>query len=293
MFSKKRYILLAVAAFALIIFLSGPRVIAPTVSSYAINLAAKSGIGLTIDDLRLGLSGNAKRLRVWTRKVPVTEILELSIEPRFLKLLQGNLSFHASGLLLEGQVSANIERHWNGSLSGSGTLSQINISKHALFTILPVNGGVFNVRLDSMSLDQLKLTAFGSFELSGLELTEALTLPSKFTGLPIPVDLPRFKINSLSAVIDIQNSKAQLSSIQLNSDLVKFKGHISGVLPKFNMIEATGCMTLSDQGVEKFGSFMPFIGGTSSSEPQTLKLSGSSVNRIKATVTTGCGPEML
>ncbi len=288
MLRRKRYLFLAIFLVGIIIFVSGPKVVAPAVSRMLTNLAASRGVGIALDDLHLGLGLSADSVRLWTRKVPTVELHNFSIKPSFSDLLRGQPSFRSHAEYLKGVIDLAVVRNGSDAMNLSGSLLGLILSEHQVLSTLPVTGGAFDLKVDSLMVSGSELSGIASFAMKPLELTNPVTLPTFLTGLPIPLEIPSFKLNSTSSSISIQKNRLSLTDVALDSDLLSFKGQLSTVLPNFTAIGGQGCLRLTDRGVEKIGAFMPFIGGGSSTEPQTIQFSGSRLNRAKITATAGC-----
>lgn len=279
MLKKKRYLFLIVFLIGIVIFLSGPKVVAPAVSRMLVNFAAARGVGLSIEELHLGSGVSGAALRIWTRKISAIELKNFLLRPVYSELIGGKLRLIFNAEYLNGVIRSSLALHGENAFNLAGSVTNVQLAEHPYFSTLPLNGGIVNIKADSLVISEKDISGVANASIDSLTLSEPVTLPTFITGLPIPVDIPTFELKDVSSSVLIQSNHLSLPDIVVHSDLLSFRGQLKAILPNMVMIDGDGCLQLTARGVEKIGALLPFVGGASSTAAQSIVVKGNTLKR--------------
>ena len=291
MFSRKRYVLLAVLVVGLVIFaFSGASLLTPAIVRLFVDVAAQNRIGLRIEEPSVGLGFSAARVQVWSKKLPTVNLSNVRLTPTLTQLLKGQAGTAFSGELLSGQFIGKLSVASSKIVRGDFKVEKAILAEHQFFSNLPVEGGFTDLALESFEIDKGRFQGIGSISFSQFKLLELVSLPPYITRLPVALDIPAFTISKAFASFSIDAKRNDFQDISISTSLFTLRGRGSvgndGVKP----FDGQFCLKLSPEGVARLGSLLPLIGGQSNTEPQQLNIAGSALRSsgLRMTVVPGC-----
>lgn len=224
----------------------------------------QAGWRSSFDHPEVALSGfKSKQTQAYSNKAGIFIDLEnLQVWPKYSRLLffDLDLGFSASA--------------YDGSLSGAFSLAnqQLNLlasncqlQKHTQIAALGING-IFGMNIQNLVF-KYKTPFQGKVNLviNNANKPSASSFSLKSFGLPIAFKIPSFENFNLDFDLQIENAKAQINRLALNSSLGQIQGlgsfqmATSTASKRINALNLQLRVELTLAGVSAFGDYLPLV----------------------------------
>jgi hypothetical protein len=230
--------------------------------------AHHQGIALSAKEFSPGIfSSSASSVKAVFRnlKMPFDVFVDnITINPSWLSLRNGTFNATAEASLYNGMITMSVSTQpTQGSASGSGTITKLELAKHPLLSAFGLANGSVSSVVDSLIVKDNKLsTLSASFSLDNLSFPKALQIPASLTGLGLPITIPALASANVTGNISMVNNHLELKELVANTSWGTIHGNSIVDIVAFNTNrELLGELRieLSEEGSKLFGGFLPLM----------------------------------